>query len=130
MLLFTAFMAYLDAAGMDCVHAYSNEVGKIDSVTCQADGATAAEFVRARADGRSFGSVGFNQRDGRPHMRIGVREAPPGHGVIVADVDLGAVVDAIRRAQIGAAGYAYATDANGELIAHTTNPGLVTPMHV
>jgi signal transduction histidine kinase len=118
-------LAYLDPAGMECVHAYSNEVGAIDSVTCQAGGATPVEFIRARADGRYFGSVGFNQRDGRPHMRIAVREAAPGAGVIVADVDLGSVVDAIRRAQIGAAGYAYATDANGELIAHTTNLGLV-----
>ena len=58
-------------------------------------------------------------------MDIAVAEAPPGGGVIVADVDLGSVVDAIRRAQIGTAGYAYAVDAGGEVIAHTTNISLV-----
>ena len=52
-------------------------------------------------------------------------EAPPGDGVIVADVDLGSVVDAIRRAQIGTAGYAYAVDAGGQVIAHTANINLV-----
>ncbi len=38
---------------------------------------------------------------------------------------LGSVVDAIRRAQIGTAGYAYAVDAQGQVIAHTTNISLV-----
>ncbi len=52
-------------------------------------------------------------------------EASPGKGVIVADVDLGSVVDAIRRAQIGTAGYAYAVDARGQVIAHTSNISLV-----
>ena len=78
----------------------------------------------ARAEQRYFGGVAFGS-DGRPHMDIAVAEAPPGGGVIVADVDLGAVVDAIRRAQIGTAGYAYAVDAGGGVIAHTTNNSLV-----
>ena len=52
-------------------------------------------------------------------------EASPGEGVIVADVDLESVVDAIRRAQIGTAGYAYAVDARGQVIAHTSNINLV-----
>jgi signal transduction histidine kinase len=38
--------------------------------------------------------------------------------VIVADVDLRTVVDAIDRARIGDAGYAYAVNSRGELIAH------------
>ena len=58
-------------------------------------------------------------------MTIAVAEASPGEGVIVADVDLGSVVDAIRRAQIGTAGYAYAVDARGQVIAHTANISLV-----
>ena len=107
-------LTYLDATGTACVHAYSNEVDKIDSLACEADAADGEAFQRARAGQRYIGPVAFNQRDGRPHTTIAVAEAPPGGGVIVADVDLGSVVDAIRRAQIGTAGYAYAVDAGGQ----------------
>ncbi len=119
-------LTYLDAAGADCVHTYSDaaEVDQLDSVTCQGDHSGSDEFRLARADQRYFGNVAFGA-DGRPHMDIAVAEAPPGGGVIVADVDLGAVVDAIRRAQIGTAGYAYAVDAGGGVIAHTANNNLV-----
>jgi two-component system, NtrC family, sensor kinase len=117
-------LTYVDAAGADCVDTYSNEIDKVNSVTCQGDRSASDEFRLARAEQRYFGSVAFGS-DGRPHMDIAVAEAPPGGGVIVADVDLGAVVDAIRRAQIGTAGYAYAVDAGGRVIAHTANNRLV-----
>ena len=118
-------LTYLDATGTECVHTYSNEVDEIDSLTCGGDRSDSEEFRRARAEQRYFGSVTLSQLDGRPHMVIAVAEASPGKGVIVADVDLGSVVDAIRRAQIGTAGYAYAIDARGQVIAHTTNISLV-----
>jgi len=118
-------LTYIDATGTECVHAYSNEVDKIDSLTCEGDRSNSDEFRRARAEQRYFGSVAFSLSDGRPHMIIAVAEGSPGEGVIVADVDLGSVIDAIRRAQIGTAGYAYAVDANGQVIAHTTNISLV-----
>lgn len=118
-------LTYLDATGTECVHAYSNEIDEIDSLRCAGDRSDSEEFRRARAEQRYFGSVTLSQRDGRPHMLIAVAEAAPGEGVIVADVDLGSVVDAIRRAQIGTAGYAYAVDARGQVIAHTTNISLV-----
>ena len=118
-------LTYLDATGTACVHAYSNEVDKIDSLACEVDGADGAAFQRARAEQRYIGPVAFNQVDGRPHTTVAVAEARPGGGVIVADVDLGSVVDAIRRAQIGSAGYAYAVDAGGRVIAHTANGNLV-----
>jgi signal transduction histidine kinase len=118
-------LTYLDATGTECVHTYSNEIDEIDSLTCEGDRSNSEEFRRARAEQRYFGSVAFSQRDGRPHMNIAVAEALPGEGVIVADVDLGSVVDAIRRAQIGTAGYAYAVDTDGRVIAHTTNISLV-----
>ncbi len=95
------------------------------SLTCGSTAPTSDAFRRARAEQRYFGPVTFSQRDGRPHMIVAVAEAPPGGGVIVADVDLESVVDAIRRAQIGTAGYAYAVDAQGQVIAHTTNLSLV-----
>jgi two-component system, NtrC family, sensor kinase len=118
-------LTYLDATGTECVHAYSNEIDEIDSLMCEGDGSNSEEFRRARAEQRSFGIVAFSQRDGRPHMNIAVAEASPGEGVIVADVDLGSVTDAILRAQIGTAGYAYAVDTDGQVIAHTTNISLM-----
>ena len=118
-------LTYLDATGAACVHTYSNEIDEINSLTCEGDRSDSEEFRRARAEQRYFGSVAFSPRDGRPHMNIAVAEASPGEGVIIADVDLGSVVDAIRRAQIGTAGYAYAVDSGGSVIAHTTNISLV-----
>jgi signal transduction histidine kinase len=118
-------LTYLDATGTECVHTYSNEIDEINSRTCDGDRSNSEEFRRARAEQRYFGSVALSQRDGRPHMNIAVAEASPGEGVIVADVDLGSVTDAILRAQIGTAGYAYAIDTNGQVIAHTTNISLV-----
>ncbi len=118
-------LTYLDATGTECVHAYSKEIDQINSLTCEGDRSDSEEFRRARAEQRYFGSVAFSPRDGRPHMNVAVAEASPGEGVIIADVDLGSVVDAIRRAQIGTAGYAYAVDASGQVIAHTTNISLV-----
>jgi signal transduction histidine kinase len=118
-------LTYLDATGTECVDTYSYEIDEIDSVTCGGDRSNSEEFRRARAEQRYFGSVVFSQSDGRPHMIIAVAEASPGEGVIVADVDLGSVIDAIRRAQIGPKGYAYAVDASGQVIAHTTNISLV-----
>ena len=111
-------LTYLDTTGRDCVHAYSFEVGQLDSTACQADRSGSQEFIHAKAGQQYFGGVVFDQRDARPHMPIAVPETAPGTGVIVADVDLRSVVDAIGRAQIGAAGYAYAVDSRGELISH------------
>ena len=61
-------LTYLDATGAECVHTYSNEVDKIDSLTCEGDRSDSEEFRRARAEQRYFGAVAFEQHDGRPHM--------------------------------------------------------------
>ena len=107
-------LAYLDANGRPCVNAYALGTDKLDT-TCPicwpASTPTTARKFRAR-EGRPavLRRVFFNPQDARPHMMMALREQSPGHGVIVADVDLGSVVDAIDRAQIGQAGYAYAVD--------------------
>jgi signal transduction histidine kinase len=111
-------LIYLDASGRDCVHAYSFEINKIETDDCGDDRSNSPEFLRTVADQRYFGDIAFDDRDGRPHMTLAVAEQAPGAGVIVADVDLGSVVDAIDRSRIGEAGYAYAVNARGELIAH------------
>jgi two-component system, NtrC family, sensor kinase len=113
-------LTYLDARGRDCVRAYSiqSEVDQIDAVGCQGDRSGSVEFVRARADGQYFGGVVFDTTDDRPHMTVAVAEAAPGDGVILADVDLRTVLDVLDLAKFGDAGYAYAVDSAGELIAH------------
>ena len=117
-------LTYLDATGMACVQTYSIEIDQINSTMCEGVPSNSAAFRHARAERRYFGSVAFKQ-DGRPHMDMAVAEAPPGEGVIVADVDLGSVVDAISRAQIGTEGYAYAVDSSGLVIADPSNVNLV-----
>ena len=52
-------------------------------------------FIGARTGQTYFGSVIFNERDGRAHMTVAIAEDAPGQGVIEADVDLRSVVDAI-----------------------------------
>ncbi|MDO8483356.1 MAG: ATP-binding protein [Candidatus Limnocylindrales bacterium] len=111
-------LTYLDANGRECVRAYSFEINRLETWECGGDRSTSPEFMRTRAEQRYFGDVAFDDRDARPHMTVAVAEHAPGQGVIVADVDLRSVVDAIDRARIGDAGYAYAVNANGEVIAH------------
>jgi signal transduction histidine kinase len=111
-------LIYLDAQGRECVHAYSFEINELETKDCTSDRSSSAEFLRTKAEGRYFGEIAFDQRDARPHMTLAVAEHAPGAGVIVADVDLRTVVDAIDRARIGDAGYAYAINSRGELIAH------------
>nr|MBA2380878.1 HAMP domain-containing protein [Chloroflexota bacterium] len=111
-------LIYLDATGRDCVHAYSFEINKIETDVCGDDRSNNPEFLRTKAEQPYFGDIAFNAGDGRPHMTLAVVERNPGAGVIVADVDLGSVVDAIARARTGKAGYSYAVNARGELIAH------------
>ena len=114
-------LTYLDASGVEKVCAYSFEVDEADQIggpNCGTDRSTSEEFIRARADKAFFGTVAFDERTSRPSMTVSVAEDAPGDGVIVAVVDLRSVTEALDRAQIGTAGYAYAVDARGELIAH------------
>jgi signal transduction histidine kinase len=47
-----------------------------------------------------------------------VAERAPGRGVVVAEIDLRSVHQVSESARVGAAGYAYAVDADGVLVAH------------
>jgi signal transduction histidine kinase len=111
-------LTYLNANGRDCVHAYSFEINKIETDSCGDDRSNSPEFLRPEAGQPYFGDVVFDHPDGRPHMTLALAEDGPGAGVIVADVDLQSVADAIDRARIGEAGYAYAVNSRGDLIAH------------
>ena len=124
-------LTYLNKDGIPCVRAFVLGANKLDTLprqlasgACEDAPAYPSEFAGAQPAGEYFGAVFYNERDSRPHITIAVSELAPGEatgrsGVVVADVDLGSVVDAIDRAQIGKAGYAYVVDAKGELIAHS-----------
>jgi signal transduction histidine kinase len=111
-------LTYFNANGRACARAYSFEMDEIDLKVCGEDRADPEAFSQARAGQPYFGGVTFSDRDNRPHMTVAIAEHDPGRGVIEADVDLRSVVDAIDRARIGAAGYAYAVDGEGTVIAH------------
>jgi signal transduction histidine kinase len=51
-------------------------------------------------------------------MTLSVREGPPGDGVVAAEIDLQFVEGVIKQARVGSAGYAYAVDSRGRLVAH------------
>ena len=111
-------LTYFDASGRACVRVYSFGMNEIDTSECETEETKTPAFVEARSEGVYFGSVVFSELDGRAHMAVAIAEHAPGQGVIEADVDLRDVEDAIDRARIGPAGYAYAVDAQGTIIAH------------
>jgi signal transduction histidine kinase len=81
------------------------------------DFSAAPEFFVARSQGTYYSRVHL-LRGSRPHMTLAVRERPPGRGVVAAEIDLQFVEGVIRQARVGSAGYAYAIDSRGQLVAH------------
>jgi two-component system, NtrC family, sensor kinase len=108
-------LSYLDATGTERVRTSPLEIDRTDLAI---DRSQSAAFTRARAEQRYLGPVYF-QRGSQPHMTIAVSENAPGRGVVVAEVDLSPVSQAIARARVGTAGYAYAVDSRGELVTHS-----------
>ena len=107
-------VSYLDAAGRECLR-----VSQLDATHkgCGRDFSHDPRFVEARSKGTYLGNVYF-RGGSQPHMTISVAENSPGRGVVVADVDLRFLDDVISRARVGSAGYAYAIDRRGFLVAH------------
>ena len=87
-----------------------------DRIGTGTDLSRSATFLVARAEHRYFGHVHFE--NGSPHLTVSVAERAPGHGVVVADIDLHSIRQVIDRAHVGTAGYAYAVDSRGELVTH------------
>jgi two-component system, NtrC family, sensor kinase len=107
-------LSYLDSTGKEQVRTHPLEIDRIGRGT---DLSRSPEFVRARAEERYLGRVYF-KRGSQPHMTISVAEVAPGRGVVVAEIDLGFLRQVMDRARIGTAGYAYAVDSRGVLVAH------------
>ena len=105
---------YLDAAGREQLRVSRYTLnrqgpGRDDSST--------RAFLDARSRGTFYSPIYF-LRGSRPHMTLSVRESPPGNGVVAAQIDLQFVEGIIKQARVGPAGYAYAVDSQGRLVAH------------
>ncbi len=107
-------VAYLDGAGREQLRKSRYELTTRGSGD---DYSADPRFVAARSKGTYLGDVYFS-RGSQPHMAISVREAAPGQGVVAAEIDLQFMNDVIARARVGSAGYAYAIDGKGRLVAH------------
>jgi two-component system, NtrC family, sensor kinase len=108
-------LSYLDSTGKERVRTSPLELDRINSGI---DRSRSDAFTGARSEQRYFGPIYF-QRGSQPHMTIAVSENAPGRGVVVADIDLSPVRQAIERARVGTAGYAYAVDSRGEVFTHS-----------
>ena len=107
-------VSYLDASGKEALR-----VSPLEPTVRRSrnDLSSDARFLDARSNGTYLGDVYF-RGGSQPHMTISVAEGAPGRGVVVAEIDLRFVRDVIDRARVGSAGYAYAIDRRGRLVAH------------
>ncbi|HEX2054821.1 MAG TPA: cache domain-containing protein, partial [Actinomycetota bacterium] len=107
-------ISYLDARGTERLRVSRRDP---DRPASRGDHGQAAWFLEAKARGSSSGQVGFG--DGaESFMVLAVAERGADAGVIVAEVSLEPVRDAIVRASSGESEQAYLVDSQGRLIAH------------
>jgi two-component system, NtrC family, sensor kinase len=107
-------VSYLDPSGRRCLKVSPTEP---TVAGCTTDRPADALFRTTRSRGTYFGQV-YYYRESQPRMRIAVAEGSPGRGAVVAEVDLRFLDDVITRTRVGSAGYGYAIDRNGRLVAH------------
>ena len=107
-------VSYLDASGRECLRVSQSD---LTARECGRDLSSTPRFLDARADGTYVGPVYFF-RGSQPRMVVSVAESGSGRGVVAAEVDLRFVDDAISQTRVGAAGYGYAIDSRGLLVAH------------
>lgn len=107
-------LAQVDAKGREQIRVSRMALDAVDS---GADRSAERAFVAAAARKPYFGQVYF-RRDSEPYMVVAVAGARRSAGVSIADVNLKLIWDVLAKVKVGEAGYAYATDAQGRLIAH------------
>ena len=107
--------ARIDEAGRERAHISRVALDVIDSNT---DFSRDPTFERALASKRYYGPVYFRQQS-EPYMTLAVAGARREHGVVVAEMNLKFIGDAISRLTVGMPGTAFVVDSEGRLIAHT-----------
>jgi signal transduction histidine kinase len=109
--------AVIDASGVK--HAQLSRSRAV-STDAKGDFSSSAGFHQARQGRSYFGSVYFS-RDSEPYMTVALpieRYARSVIGVLQAEVNLKYVWDVVSSIKPGKAGYAYAVNRSGNLIAH------------
>jgi signal transduction histidine kinase len=107
-------VSYLDSTGREQVFVSRLAMNRIGS---QIDRAHEPAFTSAKSGATYFGPVYF-RNESEPYMALAVAESGSGGGVTVAEINLKFVWDVVSRIKVGQAGYAYAVDGHGQLVAH------------
>ncbi|HSB79234.1 MAG TPA: GAF domain-containing protein [Candidatus Methylomirabilis sp.] len=89
----------------------------MDVLGSQADFSHEPKFLEAKSGKTYLGPVYF-RKESEPYMTIAMASAGQDGGVTIAEVNLKFIWDVVSRIKIGEAGYAYAVDSRGRLIAH------------
>jgi signal transduction histidine kinase len=87
----------------------------LDAINSKADRSGSPAYAAARARGRYFSPVYFRM-ESEPYMTVAA--SSPDGGVVSAEVNLKLMWEVVSDIAVGRAGYAYAVDSNGRLIAH------------
>jgi class 3 adenylate cyclase len=107
-------IAYVDAAGMEQLLISRLTLDRIGSGK---DHSKDPVFVGSRARGRYFDQVYF-RRESEPYMRVGLADRGKDSGGFIAEVNLKFIWDVVTQIEVGKAGYGFAVDSTGLLIAH------------
>ena len=75
------------------------------------------EFMNALVYG-DYRSPVFFVDESEPHITIATSAGPVEAGVTIASISLDVLIQSVSKANIAGAGYAYAVDVNGRLVAH------------
>jgi HAMP domain-containing protein len=107
-------VSYIDASGKEQLRVSRLD---LDVVGSQADFSQEAAFLEAKT-GRIYFSPVYFREESEPYMTLAKAGTGVQAGVSVAEVNLKFIWDVVSQIKIGRAGYAYAVDSRGQLIAH------------
>jgi two-component system NtrC family sensor kinase len=107
-------VSYLDSSGREQLFASQVAMNVVGS---QTDRAQETAFLSAKSGSTYFGPVYF-RNESEPYMTLAIAESGSAGGVTIAEVNLKSIWDVVSRIRVGQAGYAYAVDAHGQLVAH------------
>jgi signal transduction histidine kinase len=105
---------YLDASGVEQLLVSRLD---LDVVASQADFSQKAAFLEAKTGKIYFSPVYFRE-ESEPYMTLAKAGSGVQAGASVAEVNLKFIWEVVSQIKIGRAGYAYAVDSRGQLIAH------------
>jgi signal transduction histidine kinase len=107
-------VSYLDASGKEQLRVSRLD---LDVLGSQVDFSQEAAFLEAKTGKIYFSPVYFRE-ESEPYMTLAKAGSGVKAGVSVAEVSLKFIWEVVSQLKIGRAGYAYAVDSRGQLIAH------------